>query len=45
MLNAIENAKKVIKELNTMPHKEVVYPAVIDDVKVFGKLIAVRVKK
>jgi len=45
MRNEIENAKKVIRELNTMPHKQVEYPAVIDDVKVFGKMMAVRVKK
>jgi len=45
MNNAIENAKRVKNELASFTHKQTVYPTVIDDVKVFGKLIAVRVKK
>ena len=45
MRNVIENAKKVKQELLNMDHKQTVYPAVVDNVKVFGKLINVRVKK
>ena len=44
MRNEIENAKRVINELNTMDHKQTEYNN-IDDVKAFGKLMDVRVKK
>lgn len=45
MLNVIENARRVKREMASFTHKQAVYPVVINDVKVFGKLIAVRIKK
>ena len=45
MRNETKNALKVIKELATMGHTQTSYPVVIDNVKVFGKLINIRVKK
>ena len=45
MRNVIENAKRVKQELLNMDQKQTVYPVMINDVKVFGKLITIRVKK